>query len=94
MIIFNNGSTKEIHPVDYPGWEKEGWTTSPQNQANQSITGLVDLNSATLDELMSLPGIKKLIANKVINARPINSLEDLTAIQGLNVEAIADKIAF
>ncbi len=47
---------------------------------------LINLNAATLQQLISLPNIGESTAQKIINARPFNSIEDL-----LNVEGIGEK---
>ncbi len=56
--------------------------------------GLINVNSATQDELTDLPTVGKVMSNKIINARPIESFEDLEAIEGLNVKAIRNLVEF
>ena len=48
---------------------REGW-----NSDNKSV----DLNSASKEQLMSLPGIDDASANRIIAARPYHSKEELT----------------
>lgn len=45
-------------------------------QINNNST-LINVNEATIDELDSLPGIGKTIAQKIIDNRPYQSIEDL-----------------
>lgn len=43
----------------------------------------VDLNTATQKELEALPGVGPAMAKKIIDARPIKSVSDLTAATGI-----------
>lgn len=43
----------------------------------------IDLNTATLDELMSVPQIGPATAEQIIKRRPIEKLEDLLEIYGI-----------
>lgn len=43
----------------------------------------VNVNSAARDELMLLPGIGETMANRIIEARPFKSVEDLTNVSGI-----------
>lgn len=69
-------------------WEVQAglFTENPQtinfiqpnyNQQPNNNSILVNINEATLDELDSLPGIGKTTAQKIIDNRPYQSLEDL-----------------
>ena len=58
----------------------------------------IDPNTATAEELQSLPGIGKKLAERIIEARkikPLRSIDDMLAIQGITpklVDAFAAKI--
>ncbi len=43
----------------------------------------VDLNAASRDELMRLPGIGETMANRIIESRPFKSPSDLTRVSGI-----------
>ena len=94
MLIYKDDQVKEIHPIDFLGWQKEGWASQPTSGQQSTNSDLINLNTATQKELESLETVGKVMGNRIINARPIQSLEDLKAIEGLNVEAIADLITF
>ncbi len=44
---------------------------------SHKIQGLLDLNSATVEELMDLPGIGRSVAQKIISGRPYESRNGL-----------------
>ena len=44
---------------------------------------VVDLNSASIDQLESLPGVGKKVAENIVSARPFKSVEDLKAVKGI-----------
>ncbi|GAC1464600.1 MAG: hypothetical protein NVSMB9_03440 [Isosphaeraceae bacterium] len=57
----------------------------------------VNLNTATAEQLQTLPGIGPVHARAIIAARPIRSFNQLEGVQGLGkarVDAIRDQVAF
>lgn len=63
-------------------------------------TESIDLNTATANEIESLPGIGKKLAERILEARttkPIRSINDLEGIKGLSpklVETLAPRLKF
>jgi competence protein ComEA len=54
-----------------------------REQAAQRATASVDVNSATVDELMTLPRISETLARKIIAGRPYARVEDLEKVSGI-----------
>lgn len=52
---------------------------------------LVNLNTATLDELDTLPGIGPATAQKIVEGRPYGAIEDLMRVKGIG-QATFDKL--
>jgi DNA uptake protein ComE-like DNA-binding protein len=56
---------------------------SSREQAAQRATASVDVNSASLDEPMTLPRISEGLARKIIAGRPYPRVEDLEKVSGI-----------
>lgn len=50
---------------------------------------LLDPNTASVDEMMMLPGVGRVIAERIVEGRPYKSIEDLRRIPGLNDKLFA-----
>ena len=70
-------------------------TTSSKSHpthAHSTTMPKVDLNSASREELMKLPGVNEATADKIIAARPLKSKSDLTS-KNLVTKAEYNKLA-
>lgn len=48
-----------------------------------AVTGRLDINSATLEELDALPRIGPSLAARIVEARPFEAVEDLERVRGI-----------
>jgi len=85
-------------------WAKTDWEKLPEERRQQrqedadldlaaekkgAPKGLVlDPNTAARDELLKLPGVGEIIANRIIETRPYKTLEDLLEVPGIGSKTL------
>jgi hypothetical protein len=58
---------------------------------------IVDINSCTVNELLTLPGIGPILAGRIVRHRPFRSLEDMSHIERLSrgvIESLKSRVRF
>ena len=75
-------AAQATRPVTPPAREKARKTEKKEAQRTVEVKPAeqIDLNSATIEELMTLPGIGEVTARKVIDGRPHTTIEDLSRL--------------
>ncbi len=64
-------------------------TSSSQTSQPQVKKDCVDINSASKEELMEIYGVGETIAQRIIEARPFSSLDDLLRVKGIGEKRLA-----
>jgi len=73
LLLFVTAIALAVGPTAY----SQSAAASQQSTASQKKSGLIDINSASADELDSLPGIGPVMAQKIIAGRPYRAKTDL-----------------
>lgn len=81
----------------YIPFQGENAARGSSSMGNVSVDSLININSATLFELDSLPGIGPVTAQKIVDGRPYGSVDDLIKkkiVKSSVFEKIKDKITY
>ena len=76
---------------------KKSGTSSESKSSTSSASTPVNVNTADLQTLETLPGIGPTLGQRIIDGRPYASVDDLEKVQGLSstkINAIKDQITF
>jgi competence protein ComEA len=84
----------ESDTVDLPSSESDGPSSEPGSSADNSNVELVNINTASLEELIALPSIGPTTAQKIIDYRTANgnysTIEDIMNVSGIGPSIFED----
>ncbi len=64
--------------------------TFPNGRGSAATDSRLDINRATLDDLVALPGIGETLARRILERRPYRSLDELDDVPGIGAERLND----
>ncbi|HCP45948.1 MAG TPA: hypothetical protein DIU15_07900 [Deltaproteobacteria bacterium] len=86
-IVFDTSANEEVW--NYPAWSYTLVLNETTNGGTGAATGLININTAGPDELMTLWGISTVRAQRIIQHReqagPFQSIEDLVDVRGIGL---------
>ena len=67
----------------------QGLRTAQQDDRSVVLKNKININTASIGELESLPGIGPILAQRIIDARPIDLIDSLVDIAGISANTLA-----
>ncbi len=62
--------------------------TKSREQAAQQATAIINVNTASLDELMTLPRVNENLGRRIIAGRPYATVNDLEKVSGIGPKTL------
>lgn len=60
--------------------------------AHPTETGLININTATMEQLQALPGVDRIKARDIVAARPYKNPEDIMRVKGFDQRRAFDNL--
>jgi competence protein ComEC len=93
IVISTDGKTyavKDATPYRHQGRIEESGEEISEERPNESISGMVNINTAILEDLMKIIHISEARGKELISLRPFNRIDDLTRINGIGPARLED----
>jgi competence protein ComEC len=94
IVISTDGRTFDVNSTSYTPPPVAVKDATPQVQSIEKpvepIAGKININTATLEELMNIKHINEVRGKELIKFRPFNRIDDLTKINGIGPARLRD----
>jgi DNA uptake protein ComE-like DNA-binding protein len=91
QTIYKDGISKNVYSVDLNAWLDDGWSLTALSEVVVD-SSKINLNTADLNEIKTLPNIGIAIARKIIEGTPYQSIDDIPEL--IDKNAIKDLVTF
>jgi competence ComEA-like helix-hairpin-helix protein len=94
ITVMSDGKLWEVvstghAPRGPPGEIVKAGEGTKQSEDAEGRSRLVNVNSATYEVLVSLPGVGPTISQRIIDSRPYRDVEDLLRVKGIGEKTLA-----
>jgi competence protein ComEC len=93
IVISTDGRTyavKDATPYQHQGIIEENGEGISEERSDESTLGMININTATLEDLMKIIHISEARGKELISLRPFNRIDDLTRINGIGPSRLED----